>query len=86
MLTLQGKYQVAQNKRLTILAEPSARHTAALDLDIQALRQACDAGGGRCTVQVVTQHGPMHGTLIEKRPKKFNLWQFEGHLSFPPRQ
>ncbi len=85
MLTLQGNYHVAQNKRLTIFAEPRARQSAALDLDIQALRAACDTGGGRCAVHVLTQHGPMQGTLTEKKPRKFSEWQFEGHLSFPPR-
>ncbi|EYB69835.1 hypothetical protein DEIPH_ctg001orf0055 [Deinococcus phoenicis] len=85
MLTLQGKYHVAQNKRLTIFAEPRAQQAGTLDEDIQALREACEAAGGCCDVHVLTQHGLMRGTLTEKKPKKFNLWQFEGHLSFPPR-
>ncbi|MBB5233224.1 hypothetical protein [Deinococcus budaensis] len=85
MLTLQGKYHVAPNKRLTILAEPHGQRAAALDSDIQAMRAACEAGEGRCDVHVLTQHGFMQGTLTEKKPRKFSLWQFEGHLAFPPR-
>lgn len=85
MLILQGKYQVAQNKRLTIFAEPRVQPRGASDLDIVALREACQANEGRCEVQVSTQHGTMQGILTEKKPKKFNLWQFEGHLSFPTR-
>lgn len=87
MLTLQGTYQVAPNKRLTILAEPQGTHPQmpVLRGDAQALRAACEEGEGRCDVQVQTQHGPMRGTLVEKRPRKFSMWQFEGHLGFLPR-
>ncbi|MFB9993225.1 hypothetical protein ACFFLM_14730 [Deinococcus oregonensis] len=83
MLTLQGKYHVAQNKRLTILAEATANQPLPLAVDIDALRDAC-ADTGRCDLYVMTQHGLMQGTLVEKRPMKFNLGSYEGHLSFLP--
>lgn len=85
MLILEGKYHVAPNKRLTIFAEPQDQPKGTLDTDIQAMRAACDANQGRCDVHVLTQNGFMQGTLTEKKPRKFSLWQFEGHLSFPPR-
>ena len=34
--------------------------------------------------RVAAQHGLMQGTLVEKRPMKFNLGSYEGHLSFLP--
>ncbi|MFC4425522.1 hypothetical protein [Deinococcus navajonensis] len=83
MLTLQGTYHVAPNKRLTILAESGHQPKGTLATDIVALSEACAAGGGQCDIHVTTQHGPMFGTLVEKKPRKFSLWQFEGHLSFP---
>ncbi|GAA5513736.1 hypothetical protein Dcar01_02481 [Deinococcus carri] len=85
MLTLQGKYRVSDTKRLTILAESGAQRSEALTADIVALRAACHLNSGRCEVHVSTQHGLMYGTLVEKKPRRFNLWQFEGHLSFPQR-
>lgn len=85
MLTLQGHYHVAPNKRLTILAEFSALPKGTLETDIEALGQACARDGGRCEVQVRTQHGPMLGTLVERRARRFDLRLFEGYLAFPPR-
>ncbi|SMB80029.1 hypothetical protein [Deinococcus hopiensis] len=84
MLILEGKYQVQQNKKLTILAEGKVQPKGTLDSDIAALQESCRTTG-RCDVQVVTQHGVMQGTLVEKKPRQFSLWQYEGHLSFPPR-
>lgn len=84
MIILEGKYNVQQNKRLSIFAEGKALPKGTLETDIAALQKNC-AGTGRCDVQVMTQHGIMFGTLIEKKPLQFSLWQFEGHLSFPPR-
>ncbi|WP_189008609.1 hypothetical protein [Deinococcus malanensis] len=84
MLILNGKYHVQQNKRLTILAEAGHLPKGTLQSDIDALHDDCQTHG-RCDVQVNTQHGLMHGTLVEKKPLKFSLWQFEGHLSFPAR-
>ena len=85
MLILEGRYNVQQNKRLTILAEGKVQPKGTLDSDIAALQDHCRENG-RCDVQVHTQHGVMQGTLVEKRPRKFSLWQYEGHLSFPPRE
>lgn len=85
MLTLEGKYHVAPNKRLTILAELGESPRGTLVTDIEALGRACAQNDGRCEVQVTTQHGPMRGTLVEKKPRKFSLRLFEGHLAFPPR-
>lgn len=85
MLTLQGHYHVAPNKRLTILAEFSSLPKGTLETDIAALGEACARNGGQCDVQVNTQHGPMRGTLVEKKPRKFSLRLFEGHLAFLPR-
>lgn len=85
MLTLQGRYQVAPNKRLTILAESDTLPKGTLEVDIEALGQACSRDGGRCEVQVTTQHGPMLGTLVERRARRFSLRLFEGYLAFPPR-
>lgn len=85
MLTLQGRYHVAPNKRLTILAEAGQQPKGTLETDIQALREACAQNAGRCEVEVTTQHGTMRGTLIEKKARKLSLRLFEGHLAFLPR-
>lgn len=85
MLTLHGHYHVAPNKRLTILAEADQQPKGTLQTDIQALSEACAQNAGRCEVQVITQHGRMQGTLIEKKPRQFTQRLFEGHLAFLPR-
>lgn len=85
MIILQGTYQVAPTKRLTILAESGHQGKGTLATDIDALSKGCAQGGGKCDITVTTQHGPMTGTLYEKKPRKLSLWQFEGHLSFPQR-
>ncbi|WP_216322675.1 hypothetical protein [Deinococcus aestuarii] len=85
MLTLHGHYQVAPNKRLTILAEADKPPKGTLQTDIQALSEACAQNAGRCEVQVTTQHGRMQGTLVERKPHQVSRRLFEGHLAFLPR-
>ena len=82
MLILNGKYHVQPNKRLTILTENKVLPREIFESDIAAMRTGCELNG-RCEVQVMTQHGVMFGTLVEKKPIQMRLWQFEGHLSFP---
>lgn len=85
MLTLQGQYQVAPNKRLVILAEPEQPLKGGLLTDLEALNEACSRQNGRCEVQVNTQSGLMQGTLVEKQGRQFNRRQYEGYLAFLPR-
>ncbi len=82
MLVLNGKYHVQPNKKLTILPEIKVLPKGTLQSDIDALSADCVANG-QSAVQVMTQHGLMHGTLVEKKPLQLRLWQFEGHLFFP---
>ncbi|WP_189070865.1 hypothetical protein [Deinococcus radiotolerans] len=82
MLILNGIYHVQPNKKLTILPEIKAQPKGTLESDITALRVACEISG-RCDVQVMTQHGMMLGTLVERKPLQLRLWQFEGYLAFP---
>ncbi|WP_189071115.1 hypothetical protein [Deinococcus radiotolerans] len=82
MLILKGLYHVQPNKRLSIFPESKIKLKGTLESDLIALSQNC-ATTGRCDVQVMTQHGVMLGTLLEKKPLQFRLRQFEGHLSFP---
>lgn len=85
MLILQGRYHVAPNKRLTILAEAKQQPKGTLQTDIDALSEACARNAGRCEVQVTTQHGPMRGTLVERKGRKYDLRLFEGHFAYLPR-
>ena len=82
MLVLNGKYHVQPNKKLTILPEVKILPKGTLQADINALSAECVANG-QTAVQVMTQHGLMYGTLVEKKPLQLRLWQFEGHLFFP---
>ncbi|PTA68636.1 hypothetical protein [Deinococcus arcticus] len=85
MLTLQGQYTVAANKRLTIIADPQKLAKGTLVSDLDALVRACAENRGQCMVQISTPYGLMQGTLTEKSPHKLRMRLFEGHLSFLPR-
>ncbi|AFD26029.1 hypothetical protein [Deinococcus gobiensis] len=85
MLTLEGQYHVAPNKRLTISADTTGLPKGGSLTDLEALSRACLLNNGRCEVQVTTQNGVMQGTLTERPSRQFHRRLFEGYLAFPSR-
>ncbi|UBV45390.1 hypothetical protein LAJ19_19860 (plasmid) [Deinococcus taeanensis] len=72
MLILEGRYHVQPNKRLTIFPEGKTLPKGTLESDISALRKDFEMKG-HSEVQVITQHGVMFGTLMEKKTASTSL-------------
>ncbi|RJF75942.1 hypothetical protein D3875_00350 [Deinococcus cavernae] len=85
MLRLQGQYQVAPNKRLTIIADPHHLPKGTLITDIDALSQACADNAGHCQVQITTPYGLMEGTLLMRSATSLRRRSFQGSFSFLPK-